>query len=733
MDVNRIVDPLNPVQREAVTAPVDTHVRVLAGAGSGKTRVLVHRIGWLLEAQGASPWSVMAVTFTNKAASEMRGRIEQMLGYSSGGMWIGTFHGLAHRLLRRHADQAGLPDSFQILDADDQLRTVRRAIQAHGLDEAQWVPKQVRGFINGRKDEGQRADQIEPGQDPVHRRLVELYRTYDQACTRAGVVDFAELLLRAHEVLRDTPALLTHYRERFRHLHVDEFQDTNAVQYAWLRLLTGDQGRLFAVGDDDQSIYGWRGARIENILNMDRDFPNAITIRLEQNYRSTGTILDAANAVIAHNGERVGKALWTAGVEGEPIQLYRAYNERDEARFVVDQIRAWIDGGGTRSQVAILYRSNAQSRLFEESLMSMRLPYRVYGGLRFFERAEIKDALAYLRLLANRTDDASFERVVNVPPRGIGTRTVDTVRNVAREAGLSLYQAAQRVVGERLVASRGASALQGFLTLIESLADTVADLRLEDRVDQTIQLSGLLDHHGKDRSGRGEDRVDNLKELVNAARGFRPELDAPESEEFGGVALQPFDAFLAHAALEAGEGQADAWEDCVQLMTLHAAKGLEFPVVFLTGVEEGLFPTSRAQEDPAKLEEERRLCYVGITRAGERLYLTHAESRRLYGQENYAQPSRFLGEIPSELIQDLRPRAHVSQPQYRRTSSPQSAALSQDRPLKPGAGVKHPKFGDGVILRYEGSGAHLRVHVNFQDVGQKCLVWSYAKLEPTDC
>ena len=720
MDVSRILDPLNEPQRQAVTAPAQGSTLVLAGAGSGKTRVLVHRIAWLLAVEGVSPWGIMAVTFTNKAAAEMRGRIERILGTPVGGMWVGTFHGLAHRLLRAHWQDAGLPQSFQILDSDDQHRLIRRILRALELDESRWPPRQVQWFINANKDEGARPEHLQSNGDPYQEQMIRIYGAYEDACRRAGLVDFAELLLRAHEVCRDQPHVLAHYRERFRHVLVDEFQDTNAIQYAWLRLLVGERGNLFVVGDDDQSIYGWRGARVENLHQFQRDFPGTLLIRLEQNYRSTGTILKAANQLIAHNQDRLGKELWTADDAGEPLTLYAAFNEQDEARFVIDRIREWIEHGNQRAEVAVLYRSNAQSRTFEELLMSQGIPYRVYGGLRFFERAEIKDALAYLRLLENRADDAAFERVINVPPRGIGDRSVTQVRTVARERERSLWQALGAVVDEKQLPARAVNALAAFQKLITELEVQVHNLELFEQVQSVIEASGLIDYHGREKGEKGQARVENLEELVNAARAFEY---APEEEP----AMGPLAAFLAHAALEAGEGQADAWEDCVQLMTLHSAKGLEFPVVFLCGLEEGLFPHQRSVEEPGRLEEERRLCYVGMTRARRKLYLSYAESRRLHGTENYSVPSRFIREIPAELLEEVRPRASIARPAY--SSQPAARIVDLEPELQLGQRVRHAKFGEGVVLNYEGRGATARVQVNFEDNGSKWLVLAYAKLE----
>jgi DNA helicase-2/ATP-dependent DNA helicase PcrA len=717
MDVSDLIDPLNDAQREAVTAPLG-RVLVLAGAGSGKTRVLTHRVAWLIRVEQASPFSILAVTFTNKAAAEMRGRIEELLGISAGGMWIGTFHGLAHRFLRAHWREAGLPQGFQILDADDQLRLVRRVMKALEVDEARWPPRQVTGFINARKDEGQRPHHV-AANEPYLAGLVRIYGAYEEACRRSGQVDFAELLLRTVETLRDNAELRAHYHRRFRHLLVDEFQDTNAIQYAWLKLVADEDADVFVVGDDDQSIYGWRGARVENLRRYREDFSPAV-VRLEQNYRSTATILKAANALIAHNGGRMGKNLWTAGDDGEPIALYAAFNEQDEARWVVEQIRQGLEGRYARRDFAILYRSNAQSRTFEESLIARGIPYRVYGGLRFFERAEIKDSLAYLRLVGSRDDDPSFERIVNNPPRGIGDRTLDIVRTAARDEGISLWRAAQQVLAQRRLPTRAANALQGFLTLIDQLSEQLRELPLHEQAEATAQRSGLRAHLEKDASDKGQGRVENLDELVTAAHTFQQEYQ-PDPDQ----ALDPLTAFLAHAALEAGEGQAAAWEDSVQLMTLHAAKGLEFPVVFLVGVEEGLFPHSMSAEDSGRLEEERRLCYVGITRARERLAITYAEHRRLHGVDAYASPSRFIHELPPELFAEVRPRVTVSRPLLAHRLIPKEEAA-----FRLGQRVRHAKFGEGVVLKYEGSGPNARIQVNFPDAGSKWLVAGYANLQP---
>ncbi|MBP1475330.1 UvrD-helicase domain-containing protein [Frateuria sp. MAH-13] len=792
MDVSYLIDSLNDAQREAVCAPPG-HYLVLAGAGSGKTRVLTHRIGWLTQVERVPPWAILAVTFTNKAAGEMRARLDSLIPGGTTGLTVGTFHGIAHRLLRRHWREAGLPEGFQILDADDQQRLIKRVVAGLGLDEAKFPPRQATWQINGWKDEGKRPDAIEHGNHPVTRTMVQIYQAYEDACRRAGLVDFAELLLRAHELWLKNPAVLEHYQQRWRHLLIDEFQDTNALQYAWIRVLSGAAGlgigdsgfgkadpavpgspanpesripnpaSVFAVGDDDQSIYGWRGAKVENMQQFLRDFPGARTIKLEQNYRSTATILKAANSVIARNGGRLGKQLWTAGEDGERIALYAAYNEQDEARFVIERIREYVNEHGSAKDCAILYRSNAQSRNFEEQLSQRSIPYRVYGGLRFFERAEIKDALAYLRLTANRHDDAAFERAVNTPPRGIGDRTLDVLRRRARAEGSSMWEAALgELTDGRELAGRAKNAVKAFLALIDQMAKDFApsplrgegwgegsglpevpapngpspnplpegeraqgheSLTLAEQMDHAITHTGLRDHYEKDSRGNGEARVENLDELVNVASRFAM---TPEDVEAG---LTELSAFLSHAALEAGEGQGEAWDDCVQLMTLHSAKGLEFPLVFLVGMEEGLFPSQRSTEDESRLEEERRLAYVGITRARERLVVTHAESRRMHGTEMLARPSRFLAEMPPELVDEVRPRVQVSRPVYAGRYT-DTSSLQEDLPVKLGQRVSHPSFGEGVVVSAEGSGAHTRLQINFAESGSKWLVAAYANLTP---
>ncbi len=723
MDVTSIIDPLNDAQRQAVTAPSQAML-VLAGAGSGKTRVLVHRIAWQIQVLGVSAHSILAVTFTNKAAKEMRGRIEDLLNMSAQSMWIGTFHGVAHRLLRRHAKQAKLPETFQVMDSGDQLRLIKRLLATLNLDADKWPPRQVQWYINAQKDEGIRARHMMETGDPYQRQMLIIYKAYEELCDRSGLVDFAELLLRAHELLRDNADVLDFYQQRFRQVHVDEFQDTNTIQYAWLRLLTEGKDNIFVVGDDDQSIYGWRGAKIENIYSFQKHYPNHQVIKLEQNYRSTGNILKAANKVISVNDGRMGKELWTDAGDGDLISLYAAFNEQDEAHFVVERIRAWVNEGGLRKDVAILYRSNAQSRQFEERLMTTGTPYRVYGGLRFFERVEIKNALAYLRLMSNRDDDASFERVINTPTRGIGAKTIDDIRNIARDQSLSLWAAAIVLINQRSLSARATNALIGFLELIKRFDAQAEGLELYEKVKLVVEKSGLIELYQKDKADKGEEKVENLEELVNAARLFDVSTigDLEDQENLGEL-----DMFLANATLESGELQGDDFDDCVQLMTLHSAKGLEFKQVFLVGMEEGLFPSQQSVDDVGRLEEERRLCYVGITRAMKQLYLTYAESRRLYGRESYPRPSRFLREIPAEHIQEVRMRATVTRPVT--SVKPKAQSLQTEGKYKLGQRVSHAKFGEGVVLQMEGDGAQERVQINFKQVGLKWLILAYAQLD----
>ncbi len=731
MTSHPLLEQLNQKQRAAVGAP-EQHMLVLAGAGSGKTRVLVHRIAWLIQELRLSPYSIMAVTFTNKAAAEMRGRVEELVGSSTRAMWIGTFHGLAHRLLRAHYMDVGLPQNFQILDSDDQQRMLKRIMRSLNLDEKRWSPKQAQWFINAKKDEGLRPHHLD-GYDFNERTYKEIYDAYQVACDRSGLVDFAELLLRAHELLRDNRIVREHYQRRFRHLLVDEFQDTNSIQYAWVKLLSGagsdkeHENFVTIVGDDDQSIYGWRGAKIENIHQFTLDFPKVDTIRLEQNYRSTNTILSAANSVIANNNDRLGKELWTEGGMGEPIDLYAAYNELDEARYIASQVEAWHEQGNALQDVALLYRSNAQSRVLEEALLHARIPYRIYGGLRFFDRQEVKDALAYLRLLSNRDDDAALERVINTPTRGIGARTLEIVRDGARQRGTSLWLAAKQLATEKVLTGRAANAVLAFVDLIQQLEDETNDYSLGRQVDTVIKSSGLMAMYQAEKGEKAETRVENLKELVNACDNF-DQLDRVDDEE-----LSPLNGFLAHAALESGEEQADEHQDSVQLMTLHSAKGLEFPLVFMCGVEEGLFPSQQSLDEAGRLAEERRLCYVGMTRAMQKLVISYAEQRRVYGQEKLHSASRFIAEIPAENLHHVRMQSRrnftTEAPNYGRFNTAASHEAFEESGFQLGQRVRHVKFGEGTVLNYEGSGAQSRIQVNFDDLGSKWLVVAYARLE----
>ncbi|MCX2525451.1 DNA helicase II [Larsenimonas rhizosphaerae] len=731
MDSQPLLDSLNPEQRRAVSAP-QGNVLVLAGAGSGKTRVLVHRIGWLMQHERLSPYAIMAVTFTNKAAREMRTRLEALLDVSLRGMWVGTFHSISHRLLRTHWQDAGLQEHFQIIDMDDQLRLIKRLVREHNVDEERFPPKQVMYFISGCKEEGMRPAQLDGHGDSYMQQMIELYEFYQAACERGGLVDFGELLLRSLELLRDNPRLLAHYQDRFAHLLVDEFQDTNTLQYAWLKLLAGSRECLTVVGDDDQSIYGWRGAKVENLERFRDEFANTDLVRLERNYRSTNVILDAANHLIRHNGGRMGKELWTDVEDGERISVYAGFNDLDEARFIVDSIQKHVKKGMSRHEIAVLYRSNAQSRVIEEAMIRSGMPYRIYGGQRFYERLEIKNALAYLRLLVNREDDASLERVINVPARGIGTKTIEQLRHVAREQQISLWQALTNASSHGVLRGRAANAVSQFADLIDTLDNDTAGMALHEQIDHVITLSGLIEHHQAEKGEKGQARVENLQELVSAARSvaladpFSTTDDMPEAGNGLGQ-------FLSEAALDAGDHEAGEFEDAVQMMTLHSAKGLEFPVVFVAGVEEGLFPHKMSMEEPGRLEEERRLCYVGITRAMSHLYLTYAEMRRLHGKETYQRPSRFLRELPENLLEEVRLRGQVSRPVSQRPAPARRSMTSDPTPdsgLSLGQRVRHPMFGEGIIIDAEGNGDRARVHVSFEDHGDKWLVLGFARLEP---
>ena len=727
MDVTSILEPLNASQRKAVAAPAG-HLLVLAGAGSGKTRVLCARIAWYIQTGLASPYSILAVTFTNKAAAEMRSRIEVLLDASVSGMWVGTFHGLAHRILRLHWQEAVLSQDFTILDSEDQYRAIRRVLRAMEIDESQYPPREVQWFINARKDEGLRARHVHDNNDHRQYQMIRIYQAYEDMCTRSGVVDFAELLLRVHELLRDQTNVLEQYQRRFPFVLVDEFQDTNALQYAWLRLLAGNNGCVFAVGDDDQSIYSWRGARVENMQRFRQDFAAAKLIKLEQNYRSSANILQAANALIANNQGRLGKQLWTNDEGGEKIALFNGYNEHDEAHYVVEQIVAWQNQYGSYRDIAVLYRTSAQSRVLEENLMLQRVPYRVYGGMRFYERAEIKDALAYTRLAIFHDDDVAFERIVNTPSRGIGQRTLEVLRNLARKENCSLWQAAHHVPDSQLLTTRALNALADFVRLIGEMSDVSRALSPDELINHIINISGLLEHFRKEKGERGLARIENLEELVTAAREFKADDLAGELPGDEPMVLEPLQAFLAHAALESGETQAGAHTDCVNLMTLHAAKGLEFPKVFMVGMEEGLFPHQRSIDDPTRLEEERRLCYVGMTRAKQALTLTYAQHHYWHGSDLYPLPSRFISELPETLINEVRLSGNTKLANRFGSHMPRASSETLGHYVL-GQRVQHVKFGEGVVLNMERAGGNTRLQINFERVGCKWLVAEYADLQ----
>ena len=728
MDITHIIDGLNEPQREAVSAPL-TNALVIAGAGSGKTRVLVHRIAWLVDIENVSPYGILAVTFTNKAAAELRARTESLLNVSARSMWVGTFHGLAHRLLRMHWLEAKLPQNFQILDSDDQLRLIKRIMKAQSIDDKKWPARQVAWFINGQKDEGRRAKEVPTGDDLFQITHQRIYQDYEDACSQGGLVDFAELLLRSHELWLNNPELLAHYQARFQHVLVDEFQDTNTIQYAWLRVLVGTHSKIMAVGDDDQSIYGWRGAKIENIQRFSEDFSDVMTVRLEQNYRSTQTILEAANSLIQCNTNRLGKELWSEGEKGELIKLYAGFNDLDEARFIAERIAQWIEGGGSPNEAAILYRSNAQSRVLEEALLRANIPYQIYGGQRFFDRIEIKNALAYMRLIEDRSSDPAFERVVNTPPRGIGDKTIEGVRALARTRGVSLWAAAEAGIEEGLFTSRVHGAIGAFIGLINDLAEAVAPLDLDELAQQVVEVSGLMVFHSQERGERGLARKENLEELVTACRQFTGDLVFP-FEDGDRAEVSVLQEFLDQMTLDAGDRQA-AQGPSVQMMTLHSAKGLEFPLVFLGGMEEGLFPHKMSADEPGRMEEERRLAYVGITRAMQELYLTYAESRRLHGQDNYNRPSRFLLEMPKELLSEVRMKASVNR-SYGAPAPPRSMYSDEVvAGMRMGQRVMHGKYGEGVVLQFEGGGERAKVQVNFSE-GAKWLMVGYANLQILD-
>lgn len=720
MDVSNILNELNDRQRDAVTSEAPS-LLVLAGAGSGKTRVLVHRVAWIVEAMQSNPNSVMAVTFTNKAANEMKSRIQELLQSPLADLWCGTFHGLAHRTLKRFYKEANLISTFTVLDAEDQLRVIKRICKDNNLEESSWPAKQIQWQINSWKDAGKRPKNVDDSKDFYAETVKKIYSQYDEICKKDSLVDFAELLLKSYELLKTNKKVRDFFHRRFRHILIDEFQDTNVIQYAWLNEVASKEASITAVGDDDQSIYGWRGAKVGHLEDFKTKHKHNETIRLEQNYRSTSIILNAANALIENNQARLGKNLWTESNEGEQITLYQAFNEQDEARFVAEIIKSWMDGGELFSDSAVIYRSNAQSRAIEEALLRANIPYRIYGGLRFYDRLEIKNAISYLRIIFNPHDNPAFERSVANPTRGVGAKTLAKIRSLANKYNISYIQASSKMIDENIISGRGANGLKKFLEIILGLCGKIDDISLSEIVGSILEQSGLIQFHEKEPGEKGKTRKENLEELLSAAKNFEMSFSDDKTNR------EITEQFLSNVSLDAGDRQADEFDDAVQLMTLHSAKGLEFPLVFMTGLEETLFPHGRSMESPDQLEEERRLCYVGITRAMKKLYLTYAESRRLHGNDIFNPPSRFIKEIPSECIMEIRPKASVTVPYSRNESKPMD--FEDQIGIALGQKVQHPKFGQGIVLNYEGAGESARVQVNFESAGTKWLVLSFANLE----
>ena len=719
MNLSEIIDGLNDKQAQSVTLDEGKNALILAGAGSGKTRVLTHRIAYLVTQKDFHIDSILAVTFTNKAANEMRERLELLLRRPIRTMWVGTFHGLAHRLLRTHPIEANLSAQFQILDQQDQFRIIKRLMKENQVDESKYPVRKIQWFINQQKDEGIRPDDIDPGYNFFIKQSVKIFALYERHCQTNDLIDFAELLVRSYELLKNNEALLLHYRTRFKQLLVDEFQDTNTIQYKWIQLLSNTDNHLFCVGDDDQSIYGWRGAKIENIQKLETDFAPLQTIRLEQNYRSTGNILNASNALITNNNNRLGKSLWTDSGNGELIDLYEARSEIDEADFVISSIQKAIDEGSLGSECAILYRSNAQSRSFEERLIKYNIPYLIYGGLRFFERAEIKDAMCYLRLMENTADNVAFERVVNFPTRGIGNATIEKIRSFSIENATSLFQAAISITPD--LPTRAANALSAFTQLIEAMQDDTKHLDLSEKVAHLIEASGLVAHYSNDKTDKAGSKKENLEELIAAAKQYEHEQESEMSETLGFISLASLDS----------SGQNNATDQHnVQLMTIHSAKGLEFPYVFLTGMEEDLFPSRQSKDEPHLMDEERRLCYVGMTRAMKKLTLSYANKRFLHGQSHYTYPSRFLDEIPSEFTNSIKQKYGATAQNYQEDDIfNQDIQPQQKDQLSVGAMVRHSKFGLGTVLNFEGSGDSTRIQIKFKQAGTKWLISAYANLE----
>ena len=720
MDVSNILNELNDRQRDAVTSEAPS-LLVLAAAGSGKTRVLVHRVAWIVEAMQSNPNSVMAVTFTNKAANEMKSRIQELLQSPLADLWCGTFHGLAHRTLKRFYKEANLISTFTVLDAEDQLRVIKRICKDNNLEESSWPAKQIQWQINSWKDAGKRPKNVDDNKDFYAETVKKIYSQYDEICKKDSLVDFAELLLKSYELLKSNKKVRDFFHRRFRHILIDEFQDTNVIQYAWLNEVASKEASITAVGDDDQSIYGWRGAKVGHLEDFKTKHKHNETIRLEQNYRSTSIILNAANSLIENNQARLGKNLWTESNEGEQITLYQAFNEQDEARFVAEIIKSWMDGGELFSDSAVIYRSNAQSRAIEEALLRANIPYRIYGGLRFYDRLEIKNAISYLRIIFNPHDNPAFERSVANPTRGVGAKTLAKIRSLANKHNISYIQASSKMIDENVISGRGANGLKKFLEIILGLCGKIDDISLSEIVGSILEQSGLIQFHEKEPGEKGKTRKENLEELLSAAKNFEMSFSDDKTNR------EITEQFLSNVSLDAGDRQADEFDDAVQLMTLHSAKGLEFPLVFMTGLEETLFPHGRSMESPDQLEEERRLCYVGITRAMKKLYLTYAESRRLHGNDIFNPPSRFIKEIPSECIMEIRPKASVTVPYSRNESKPMD--FEDQIGIALGQKVQHPKFGQGIVLNYEGAGESARVQVNFESAGTKWLVLSFANLE----
>ena len=722
MDVSHILENLNEAQRNAVTSEKQ-HLLVLAGAGSGKTRVLVHKIAWEVEALGKNSSSIMAVTFTNKAANEMRSRIESLLQGPILDSWVGTFHGLSHKLLKRFYKEAGLSSGFTIIDSDDQLRIIKRISKELNLDEATWPSRQSQWQINAWKDEGLRSKNIDEKGDFYTETINKINKEYEEVCKRDYLVDFGELLLKSYETLVSSPSVKTFFQTRFQSILIDEFQDTNTIQYKWLQEIASEKTNITAVGDDDQSIYGWRGAKVEHVNSFAEDFKDTEIIRLEQNYRSTNIILNAANALIDNNKDRLGKNLWTEKLEGEQIVMYQAYNEQDEARFVADVLKDWMEKGGAYKESAVLYRSNAQSRAIEEALLRVSIPYRIYGGLRFYERLEIKNAIAYLRVIFNHNDNPSFERSISNPTRGVGEKTLAKIRYTAKEFNISYIKASAKLIDDGRISGRGGAGLRDYLEFIAGCKSFIEENLLSELMELIIKDSGLYAYHAKEPGEKGKTRIENLEELITATKNFEQSISEDKKN------YEIAESYLDIISLDSGDRQASEHDDAAQLMTMHSAKGLEFKLVLITGLEESLFPHGRSMESVSQLEEERRLCYVAITRAMEKLYITHAESRRLHGTDTFNPPSRFLREIPKDLINEIRPRAQTNIPYNRKDFKEIKTEFEEEIGIALGQKVKHKKFGEGIVLNYEGSGDSARVQVNFDSSGTKWLVMAYANLD----